>query len=181
MPSNRVKLATGLLAATAVLAPAVAVPAQAEAAATPTASIAVTKAKQVKKKKSWAERRKLADRALKIAHKQKGKPYRYGAAGPNAFDCSGFVGYVYKKAGKRLPGRTARSLYSAIGNKVSWKNLAPGDLVFFYGGRSHMGMVSKVKGNKVYMIHSPRTGDVVRVVLMDSYRKRNFNGAVRPY
>ena len=61
------------------------------------------------------------------------------------------------------------------------KDLAPGDLVFFYGARSHVGIVSKVKGGKVHMIHSPRTGDHVRQVVLDSYRKQTFNGAVRPY
>ncbi|GAA3216030.1 hypothetical protein GCM10010468_37840 [Actinocorallia longicatena] len=140
----------------------------------------MTKVKKVKKKKSWSQRQKTAFKAIAVAKKKKGKPYRYGAAGPNSFDCSGLVGYAYRKAGVKLP-RTTGSIYRAVHNKVSWKNLAPGDLVFFYGGRSHVGLVSKVVGKKVYMIHSPRTGDHVRQVLLDKYRKRSFNGAVRPF
>ncbi|GAB3664341.1 hypothetical protein GCM10027589_28350 [Actinocorallia lasiicapitis] len=179
LPSSgrrRVKLATGLLAATAVMTPVLAVPAQAEAA---TSSVA-TATKTKKAKKSWSQRQKTAQKALTWAKKKKGKPYRWGASGPNAFDCSGLIGYVYRKAGVKLP-RTTGSIYRAVGNKISWKNLAPGDLVFFYGGRSHVGIVSKVVGKKVYMIHSPRTGDHVRQVLLDKYRKNSFNGAVRPY
>ncbi|WP_344829793.1 C40 family peptidase [Actinocorallia longicatena] len=162
-----------------MLTPAIAVPAQAQAA-TVEKTAAVTKVKKVKKKKSWSQRQKTAFKAIAVAKKKKGKPYRYGAAGPNSFDCSGLVGYAYRKAGVKLP-RTTGSIYRAVHNKVSWKNLAPGDLVFFYGGRSHVGLVSKVVGKKVYMIHSPRTGDHVRQVLLDKYRKRSFNGAVRPF
>ena len=48
---------------------------------------------------------------MKTAAAQKGKPYRYGAAGPHAFDCSGFTSYVLKKQGVKLP-RTAAQQYS---------------------------------------------------------------------
>ncbi|ROO83837.1 cell wall-associated NlpC family hydrolase [Actinocorallia herbida] len=171
------RLASGLLA-TSVLAPGalIAVPAQAAAVEATTTEQKATK----KKKKTWAQRKKIAQKALAWAKKKKGKPYVYGAAGPNSFDCSGLVGYVYRKAGVKLP-RTTTSIYAHFGRKIKWKDLYPGDLVFFYGGRSHVGIVSKVSGNKVWMIHSPRTGDHVRQVLLDSYRKQNFNGAVRPY
>ncbi len=154
-----------------------AAPAPAEAAV----SVAsVQKTKKVKKKKSWSQRQQVAQKALKWAKRKKGSPYVYGAAGPNSFDCSGLVGYAYRKAGVKLP-RTTGAIYSGVGNKVKWKDLAPGDLVFFYGARSHVGIVSKVKGDRIHMIHSPRTGDHVRQVLLDRYRKQNFNGAVRPY
>ncbi|MFC9976130.1 C40 family peptidase [Spirillospora sp. NPDC127200] len=143
-------------------------------AATPVAKVV----KQAKKK-SWAERQKLAKKALAHAYKKKGKPYRYGAAGPNAFDCSGLVQWSYKKAGVQLP-RVTGSQYRAVKNKVSWKNLSPGDLVFF-NGKGHVGMVAKKKGRTLYMIHAPHTGSHVKVVKLDSYRKRTFSGAVRPY
>ncbi len=160
------------------MTPVVAVPAPAEAATVSAAT--VQKTKKVKKKKSWSHRQQVAQKALKWAKKKKGSPYVYGATGPNSFDCSGLAGYVYRKAGVKLP-RTTGAIYSGVGNKVKWKDLAPGDLVFFYSGRSHMGIVSKVTGKKVYMIHAPRTGDHVRQVLLDKYRKQSFNGAVRPY
>jgi cell wall-associated NlpC family hydrolase len=67
-----------------------------------------------------------------------GSPYRYGATGPNAFDCSGLVSWAYKKAGKSLP-RTSRA-QSNVGTPVSRDNLQPGDLVFFYKPVSHVGI-----------------------------------------
>ncbi|WP_344135736.1 C40 family peptidase [Luedemannella flava] len=61
-----------------------------------------------------------------------GKPYVYGASGPNAFDCSGLTAYAYRKAGVALP-------HSANGQKrygraVSKSAAKPGDLVVFYSG-----------------------------------------------
>ncbi|MEO5874362.1 MAG: C40 family peptidase [Streptosporangiaceae bacterium] len=177
------KLATGLLAATAVITPTLTALPGGTAQASVSSQVTVTKAtkvKKAKKKKSWAQRQKTVAKALTWAKKKKGKPYRYGAAGPNSFDCSGFVTYVYKKAGVKLP-RTTGSIYRAVGHKVSWKKLLVGDLVFFYGGRSHVGLITKIVGKKIYMTHSPRTGDHVRQVLLDKYRKQSFNGAVRPF
>ncbi len=79
----------------------------------------------------------LRHKVLVVAAAQKGKPYRYGAAGPRAFDCSGYVGYVYRHAiGKKLP-RTATAIRHAS-HLISRSSLRPGDLVFVRGrgGRS---------------------------------------------
>lgn len=108
---------------------------------------------------------------LKLAYQQQGKPYRWGATGPNSFDCSGFTSYVYKNgAGITLP-RVSRS-QATVGTYVNRANLQPGDLVFFGSGSriTHVGMY--VGGQK--FIHSPQTGDVVKVSRMDtgSYAKR---------
>jgi peptidoglycan DL-endopeptidase CwlO len=75
---------------------------------------------------------------LRIAAKQKGKPYRYGARGPRSFDCSGFVGYVYGKAGVRLP-RTSGAI-RAKARRISAAQARPGDLVFVqrHGRVSHV-------------------------------------------
>lgn len=86
-----------------------------------------------------------------------GTPYEWGAVGPDTFDCSGFVKYVYAHFGIRL-GRTT---YDQIGNGeyVSRGNLQPGDLVFFGTGSPHH--VGIYVGDNIY-IHAPRTGDVVK-------------------
>ena len=66
-------------------------------------------------KKRLAAKRAKATRArvLRVARAQKGDPYRYGAAGPNAFDCSGLTKFVFRKAAhKKLP-RTSRAQYGA--------------------------------------------------------------------
>jgi cell wall-associated NlpC family hydrolase len=67
-----------------------------------------------------------------------GKPYRWGAVGPNAFDCSGLVKWSFEKAGRALP-RTSKAMAGA-GVKVSKSSLQPGDLVFFYKPISHVGI-----------------------------------------
>lgn len=74
--------------------------------------------------------------ALQSALGKIGAPYRYGAAGPTAFDCSGLVNWAFKNAGVALP-RTSRAL-STVGAPVSKADLRPGDLVFFYRPVSHV-------------------------------------------
>lgn len=88
-----------------------------------------------------------------------GTPYKWGGTTPAGFDCSGFTQYVYKHFGINL----GRSTYNQIndGYAVSRDELQPGDLVFYGrgGSPSHMGIYV---GNGMY-IHSPRTGDVVKI------------------
>jgi peptidoglycan DL-endopeptidase CwlO len=76
--------------------------------------------------------------AMQKALGKVGSPYRYGAAGPNAFDCSGLVTWAFKSSGKSLP-RTSSQL-SRVGAPVSKSALQPGDLVFFYKPVSHVGI-----------------------------------------
>ncbi|WP_291632558.1 C40 family peptidase [Clostridium sp.] len=87
-----------------------------------------------------------------------GTPYEWGATGPNTFDCSGFVQYVYAHFGVS----TGRVTYDQIthGEFVPRENLQPGDLVFFGIGTPHH--VGIYVGNGSY-IHAPRTGDVVKI------------------
>lgn len=92
-----------------------------------------------------------------------GTPYLWGGTSPSTgFDCSGFTQYVYRHFGVSV-GRTT---YDQIndGVQVSRDNLKSGDLVFFGGGGnpSHMGIYV---GDNTY-IHSPRTGDVIKVSAM---------------
>lgn len=72
-------------------------------------------------------------RAMNVAKSKVGDPYRYGAAGPYRFDCSGLVYYSYKRLGKTLP-RTAQSQYNHV-HHISSRSRRPGDLVFF--GSTH--------------------------------------------
>ncbi|MBZ9633968.1 C40 family peptidase [Clostridium sp. FP1] len=87
-----------------------------------------------------------------------GAHYEWGATGPNTFDCSGFVQYVYAHFGVS----TGRSTYDQItaGEFVSRGNLQAGDLVFFGSGSPHH--VGIYLGNNSY-IHAPSTGDVVKI------------------
>ncbi|MEV1202049.1 C40 family peptidase [Microbispora rosea] len=147
------------------------------------AKTAARKAAAKKRTKKHTAKRKIsrtslqrakARRAVKTAEKQIGDPYRYGATGPGAFDCSGLVQYAWRKAGVRLP-RTTWSIRGAVRTKVSWGHFEPGDLIFTSGG-GHVGMY--VGHGK--MIHAPHSGTRVRIDKLDAYRRSTFVGAVRP-
>ena len=100
--------------------------------------------------------------AVDTALAQVGDPYVWGAAGPNAFDCSGLTQYAYKAAGVSLPHSS--SAQSTIGTAVSKADLKPGDLVFFYSPISHVGMYI---GNG-QIVNAPTAGDVVKIVGINS-------------
>ena len=86
-----------------------------------------------------------------------GKPYSYGAGGPNAFDCSGLTQYVFRQFGVSLPHNANAQL--SYGRAVSRSAAAPGDLVFFLnGGRAtHVGIYA---GGGM-MVHAPGSGRTV--------------------
>lgn len=95
--------------------------------------------------------------ALAFARKQLGRPYRFGAAGPAAFDCSGLTLQAWKAAGVTLP-RTSEAQVS-VGRPVAKSELRMGDLVFFYSSTapSHVGLY--VGGGII--LHAPRPGKSV--------------------
>lgn len=92
-----------------------------------------------------------------------GRPYRHGAKGPSAFDCSGFTSYVYRQFGFNI-SPSSRSQFLE-GEKVDKNNLKQGDLVFFTSRRSgknvgHVGIVvsaDNVNGNFKF-IHASMKG-----------------------
>lgn len=96
---------------------------------------------------------------LRLAKAQKGKPYKRGASGPRAFDCSGLVKYVMKRQKKSMP-RTAAAQYRAV-KKIAKSKVKKGDLVFFRsGGRVyHVGIYA---GNR-RIWHAPRPGKRVKL------------------
>jgi peptidoglycan DL-endopeptidase CwlO len=109
-----------------------------------------------------------------IAMQYLGTPYVWGGASPSGFDCSGFVMYVYAQVGVSLPHNAAAQY--GYGSPVSRSELAAGDIVFF-DGLGHNGLYI---GNGQF-IHSPHTGDVVKVSsLGDSWYASTYVGARRP-
>jgi cell wall-associated NlpC family hydrolase len=110
-------------------------------------------------------------RALAYAKKHLGARYRYGASGPNAFDCSGLTMAAWRSAGVNLP-HSARAQFSK-GKKVAKSNLRPGDLVFFYRGISHVAIYA---GNGK-VIHASRPGAPVAYIQM---KYMPYQGARRP-
>ena len=113
----------------------------------------------------------LAQRAVSIARRQLGVPYRWGGASPTGFDCSGLVMWVYGRLGIPLP-HNAAALYST-GQPVSLSHLRPGDLVFFHG-LGHVGIYV----GQGRMIHAPQTGERVEIEALGE-RSGSVEGARR--
>ena len=107
-----------------------------------------------------------------IAMQYLGTPYVYGGASPGGFDCSGFVMYVFAQVGVSLPHNAAAQY--GYGMPVSRDQLQPGDLVFF-NGLGHVGIY--IGGGQ--MIHSPHTGDVVKISSLTGWYSSTYVGARR--
>lgn len=106
-------------------------------------------------------------------------PYRYGGNSANqGFDCSGFVGHVYRHTLDISLPRSSREI-SRVGKPVSRSELSPGDLVFFntqHAAFSHVGIY--IGDGK--FVHSPRSGESVRTEEMQMrYWQARFDGARR--
>ena len=117
-----------------------------------------------------------ATKLKELISKQLGKSYRYGAAGPNNFDCSGLTYYIYGQLGINIP-RTSRTQLNA-GVSVSRNNLEYGDLVLFARDGKNINHVGIYVGNGNFA-HSPQTGDVVKIQTMTSGYYANCYYAAR--
>ncbi|OYO01729.1 cell wall-associated NlpC family hydrolase [Propionibacteriaceae bacterium ES.041] len=95
--------------------------------------------------------------AVNFALAQLGKPYAYGATGPNAYDCSGLTGAALKAAGISIP-RTSQAQLAA-GQKISLSQAQPGDLIVYYSGATHIGIY--IGDGKI--VHSSRPGKPVSI------------------
>lgn len=102
-------------------------------------------------------------RAASVALQQVGDPYRYGAAGPGAFDCSGLLQFSFRKAGISLPRTSAAQAKRA--RHIAKSKLRRGDLMFFSnGGRVyHAAMFLRRSKGHILMVHAPRSGQRVRI------------------
>jgi cell wall-associated NlpC family hydrolase len=109
--------------------------------------------------------------AVRFAMAQVGKAYVYGAAGPNAYDCSGLTMRAWGAAGVGLPHSSGAQQSS--GTRVSESQLRPGDLVFYYSPVSHVGMYI---GHGL-IVNALNPGAGVRVSGLHSMP---YAGAVRP-
>ncbi|WP_220793467.1 C40 family peptidase [Nocardioides stalactiti] len=97
------------------------------------------------------------EQVLALAAREAGDPYVYGAAGPDAFDCSGLTQYVFAQLGISLPHSS--SAQAGVATRVSDPQL--GDLVFFSDGGGVYHVAIYAGDGMVW--HAPRTGDVVKL------------------
>jgi cell wall-associated NlpC family hydrolase len=110
--------------------------------------------------------------AIRFACSKLGTPYLWGGTGPR-YDCSGLTQAAWRAAGVSLPRTTYQQW--TVYTRVSYNQLRPGDLVFFDASHGHVGIY--LGGGK--MIHSPHTGDVIKIsdISSGSYRSQ-FQGGV---
>ncbi|MER6348827.1 NlpC/P60 family protein [Streptomyces sp. NPDC001595] len=115
-----------------------------------------------------------AEKALAFSRAQIGKPYVWGATGPDSYDCSGLTQAAWKAAGVTLP----RTTYDQVnaGTTVSVAAAQPGDLVFFYDDITHVGIYI---GNGM-MIHAPKPGAYVREESIYYDGESSIHSVVRP-
>ena len=115
---------------------------------------------------------KSAAQAVKFALAQVGKPYVFGAAGPDSYDCSGLTMAAWASAGVSLPHSAADQ--DNYGTHVAFSQLQPGDLMFFYQPIGHV----TIYIGSGYMVSAPQTGQNVSVVPANSFGS-DFVGATR--
>ncbi|MFI7126211.1 C40 family peptidase [Nonomuraea sp. NPDC050153] len=114
--------------------------------------------------------------ALKAAASKLGRPYVWGAEGPETFDCSGLVQWAFAQAGVRMPRVTHQQWVT--GQQVPFSQAQPGDLIFWRLDPTNPDYISHVA---IYwgdgkMIQAPRTGDVVKI---SPVHTRNLAGVIR--
>ncbi len=126
----------------------------------------------------------LAQQIISYATRYLGTPYRSGAKGPNAFDCSGFTSYVFKNFDISLS--PSSSAQFTQGERITTADVQPGDLLFFSGSRGgksvgHVAMAVSVSENgTIKFIHASHNGGIRHDVYPDGgYYSQRYLGARR--
>ncbi|MFI1504452.1 NlpC/P60 family protein [Streptomyces sp. NPDC020597] len=109
--------------------------------------------------------------AVQFATAQMGKPYVWGAEGPDSFDCSGLTSEAWKSAGRPIP-RTSQEQWKQLPH-VAVQDMRPGDLIIYFSDASHVAMYV---GDGA-IIHAPRPG---RTVTLAGAGTMPILGVVRP-
>jgi cell wall-associated NlpC family hydrolase len=115
-----------------------------------------------------------ADKAVAFAYAQLGKPYQWGATGPDSFDCSGLAQAAWAAAGVAIP-RDTYEQWAALPH-IAASAIQPGDLLYYDG----VGHVAMYVGDG-YIIDAPQTGmDVEKIPMSTTWYAGTFVGAARP-
>lgn len=123
--------------------------------------IILEKGKKVKRKSNGKGNTSI----VSYAREYFGVPYVWGGTTPAGFDCSGFVQYIYAKAGKTMPRVTTQQEH--VGTEIAISNAVPGDLLF-WGAKGETYHVAVYSGNG-NMIMAPQPGDVVKEMPVASF------------
>ncbi len=119
----------------------------------------------------------LGEQIVEFASQFLGTPYVWGGSSPSGFDCSGFVGYVFKNFGYTV-NRTAAAMYSN-GTAVDKSELQIGDAVFFASSSESIGHVGIYIGDGEFIHSSSGCGYVTISGLDEDYYSRMYVGARR--
>lgn len=114
----------------------------------------------------------MARRVVAAAASRRGSPYRYGGAGPRAFDCSGLAKWAFAQAGRSIP-RTTTAQYRAS-RKLPRGAKRPGDLIFYYSGASvyHVGVYAG--NNRVWVARGTGTTVTLQTIYSPDYYVGRF-------
>ena len=123
--------------------------------------------------------RKLADEIIKEAGRHLGKPYSYGANGPQSFDCTGFTCYVYNKFGYKLSRSSANQAHDGREIKGGYDQYQKGDLIIFGGRKNkktpgHVGIfiATDSLGKTFTFIHACNSGVTISHIDEPYYAQR---------
>lgn len=128
----------------------------------------------------------VADLIIDEAYKHIGTPYRYGARGPKAFDCSGFTGYVYRQFGIELSRSSRDQARDGKAVEGTYADMQKGDIIIF-GARAsrrtvgHVGIFIEMMpdGQDFTFIHAATHGGVTVSHIKEEYYAARFLGARR--
>ncbi len=130
-------------------------------------------------KKGYDKRKSTkADKIIATANTYRGTPYKYGGTTKRGMDCSGLVMISFLKHGISIP-RTSYNM-AAQGKIIALKNARKGDLIFFKTNSkkpnkiTHVGLITSVKNDIVYFIHSSSKKGVIVNNTSQKYYKKNF-------
>lgn len=133
---------------------------------------------------SYSEIDAAADEVIAYAKQYLGRPYRSGAKGPSAFDCSGFTSYVFRNFDINL--NPSSKTQATQGERIDRSDVRPGDLLFFTGrnskgGVGHVGIAIDVDDNSgdITFIHAASSGGISINHLTDGYYQKRFLSARR--
>ena len=119
------------------------------------------------------EQGSFGERVVQEAARHDGKDYRYGATGPDAFDCSGYVQYVFAQLGRKLP-RTSGEQYAAS-QKVAKGDKRPGDLIAIHSSSGRVTHVAIYAGGGDMWVASTGSDRVrLQAIYTDRYRVGRF-------
>lgn len=123
----------------------------------------------------------IREQIISFAQTKLGSPYVWGATGPNTFDCSGFVGYVFQKAANVNLPRVSSS-QATFKPKIASMDMEKGDLVFFETtGKGRISHVGIYMGNRQF-IHASSGRKRVTISSLDStFYNKTFRWAIDPF